>query len=79
MSFFASSSLKVLKRIRDFVKNHKPSKIAKSIATMDISNAPVKLNTSSMDMGIKNNVYIKVFDAVFFSFTPDNILNPALV
>ena len=79
MSFFASSSLKVLKRIRDFVKNHKPSKIAKSIATIDISNAPVKLNTGSMDMGIKNKVYIKVFDAVFLSFPHGNILNPAIV
>ena len=46
---------------------------------MDISNAPVKLNTGSMDMGIKNKVYIKVFDAVFLSFPPGNILNPALV
>jgi len=79
MSFLASSSFNVLKRISDLVKNHKPSKIAINMANMDISNAPVKPNTGSMDNGIRKKVYINVFEAVLLSFPPGSILKPALV
>ena len=51
--FFASLSLSVLNRIKDFVKNHKPKIAANKAANNDSFRSQVKLKKGKTESGIK--------------------------
>lgn len=56
ISFLASSLVRLLNNITDFVKNHSPSIIANKLAKKDNLSSPVNPNTGNTDNGIRNKV-----------------------